>query len=591
MSPAVEGADRQQRWTAVRPALIGGLAPVLLCAVLAAVSAQLQGFEFGIDNNVFHIPIVLHWYDLPQFSNDVVMQSLRRYATPVFPILGLFANDTNIAAVFHAAFLLTRGLAIFALFQVMRSCGLRNLYLAAATVSAIFVSALYGESIIGRDELLVDIFTHTALAQAIALLGVAGLIRGRLIAAAIAGGLTFDLNAMVGLWYLAPFTLVCASQLATAPRTSARRIVRAVMAFSLVAFPVAIWIALSQNLGAPDFDYRAYLRDYYPYHFFIGWAEWSQRIVLALQVASGFTAASLLPRNRGNAVLVLLALMLLFLAGITIGQISHSRALLNLHLLRVDGMLTWTIVPLVLTASFAALANMRILPAMGAIATIGGLIAGDWYIVLGGLLLLAAVRFLPIPTLPMPLLAERQRPALLAIAAMVLALVATTRGAYSARPAKPSSMMVPSDQQLAGAWPRSPEWRQVTDWARDATAADALFIIPLKLDFVAARRRDWVDWKEGAAAMWAPDIYAVWHTRTVDLAALHSAPAILAYACQHGIDYAVFDLRPGHALAGTGNLTRPIFVNRWFAAFPVRDCRRPASGHVPGLTPVSGSGR
>jgi hypothetical protein len=110
---------------------------------------------------------------------------------------------------------------------------------------------------------------------------------------------------------------------------------------------------------------------------------------------------------------------------------------------------------------------------------------------------------------------------------MAFALVATTRGAYSARPAKPSSMMVPSDQQLAGAWPRSPEWRQVTDWARDATAADALFIIPLKLDFVAARRRDWVDWKEGAAAMWAPDIYAVWHTRTADLAALHSAPAIL----------------------------------------------------------------
>src|ERR1700744_5896448 len=120
--------DRRQRWATARPAFLEGLVPVLLCAVLAAVSAQLQGFEFGIDNNVFHIPIVLHWYDLPQFSNDVVMQSLRRYATPVFPILGLFADDTNIAAIFHMAFLLTRGLAIFALFQVMRSCGLLNPY-------------------------------------------------------------------------------------------------------------------------------------------------------------------------------------------------------------------------------------------------------------------------------------------------------------------------------------------------------------------------------------------------------------------------------------------------------------------------------
>lgn len=591
MSPAVEDTGRRQRWAIARPRFLDGLAVLLFCSLLAAVSAHLQGFEFGIDNNVFHIPITLHWYDLPQFSHDAVMQSLRRYTTPVFPLLGLFANDANIGTLFHAAFLLTRGLAIFALFQVMRSCGLYNPYLAAATASAIFVSALYGESVIGRDELLVDIFTHTALAQAVALLGIASMIRGRLIAAAIAGGLTFDLNAMVGLWYLAPLTLVCAFQLVTPPRTTARRVVLAATAFCLTALPVAIWVALSQNLDSIDFNYRAYLRDYYPYHFFIGWAGWPQRIALALQVASGFSAASLLPRYRSHAILVLLGLTLLFVAGVAIGQISHSRVLLNLHLLRIDGMLTWTIVPLVLTASFAALTSTRTLSAIGAIIAIGGLIAGDWRIVLAGLSLLAAIRFFSRQTVQMPLAVQHRKSILLATVAAVLALVAMTRGAYSARPTKPGSMMVPSDQQLAGAWPQSPEWRQVTDWARNSTPADALFIIPIRLDFVAARRRDWVDWKEGAAAMWAPDIYSTWHARTMDLAALHSAPAILAYACRQGINYAVFDLRPGHALPGTRNLTRPSFINRWFAAFPVRDCRRPAPGPVSGLTSVFGSGR
>jgi hypothetical protein len=542
---------------------------ILFCGVLALTSAHLQGFEFGIDNNVFHIPIVLRWYDLPQFSHDPIIQSLRRYATPVFPFLGLFTDASNIAAVFHAAFLLTRALTIFVLLAVMRACGLRGVWLAAAGVASVFVSALYGESLIGRDELLVDIFTHTALAQAVALLAVAALLRNKLILAAIATGLAFDLNAMVGIWMLAPLGLISVVHLG---RPGAWRAVAwAGLAFASTALPVALWIGLSQKFAAPAFDYRSYLQAYYPYHFFIGWAAWSARIAFLLQLASGFFAAALLPRHRANAALILLALALLFGAGVVIGQTSHSRFLLNLHLLRADGMLTWVVVPLVLTASVAALAKNVFAPWVGAIVALAGLIAADWRIVLFGLLLQAAAGLIARQR-PRRMTEGARLPLLLAAGAALL-LVAITQGRYSALPAPPGLHDVPSDQQLAGVWPRAPQWREVTRWAEAATSPDALFIVPPKLDFVAARRRVWVDWKQGAAVMWAPDIYRVWHARSMELASLKTAPALLAYACRHGIAYAVFDRRPGRALRGTEALSRPVFVNRWFAVFRVPACR------------------
>jgi hypothetical protein len=542
---------------------------ILFCAILGLVSAHLQGFEFGIDNNVFHIPIVLHWYDLPQFSDDPIIQSLRGYTTPVFPFLGLFTDASNIAAVFHAAFLLTRGLTIFALLAIMRSCGLRGPWLAAAGIASIFVSALYGESVIGRDELLVDIFTHTALAQAVALLAVAALIRGELILAAIATGLAFDLNAMVGIWMLAPLGLVSAVQLRRPG--AGRAVVWAGLAFSATALPVALWIGLSQKFAAPAFDYRAYLQAYYPYHFFVGWAGWPQRITFLLQLGSGFLAAALLPRHRANAALILLALALLFGAGVVIGQTSHSRLLLNLHLLRADGMLTWVVVPLVLTASFAALARDVFLSAISAIVALAGLIVADWRVVLFGLLFQAGAQLMARRNPAR--MTEGARLPLLPAASSAMLLVALAQGHYSALPTPPEPHDVPSDQQLAGFSPRAPEWREVTRWAAAATPPGALFIVPPKLDFVAARRRIWVDWKEGAAVMWAPEIYATWHTRSMELDSLKSAPALLAYACRHRIAYAVFDRRPGRALSGTDALSRPLFVNRWFAVLRVPACR------------------
>lgn len=137
----------------------------------------------------------------------------------------------------------------------------------------------------------------------------------------------------------------------------------------------------------------------------------------------------------------------------------------------------------------------------------------------------------------------------------------------------PARDKTPSDQQLAGDQPTAPQWQEVTEWARTQTATSALFLIPSKLDFTAAaQRRSWTGWKEGAASMWEPGLYADWRARMDAVTALHSSDAMLSYACSQHIDYIVSDKRPGRALPGATH--QPAFENRWFAVIPVSDCAR-----------------
>ncbi len=538
------------------------------------LSWRLQGFSFGTDNNVFHIPIVLRWFDLPQFSDDAFVQSMRDYATPVYTLLGLIANDGNIATVFFAAFLITRALTIYGLLLILRAVGLRDAWLWASAATLVLVSAIYGETAIARDEMFVSIFTHTALAQAVALMGVACLIRGRLICAAMALGLAFDLNAMVGIWTSVPAILVAIALLVGKPRVHGSRIACAAAVFALITFPILGWIVGTQHFGGQDFDYRKFLIGYYPNHFFIGWAHWPDRIAFGLELLSGLLATTLLPRNRRSVLLVLAGFVLVFVAGMTIGQLSHSRILLNLHLLRVDGMVTWLTVILVVAAAFSGLSTGRAIEVVFGIAVVCGLIINNWYVVLSTLLPLGAFRVAVLRSGRSLRLWHWGKWVAAGLAAPAFIGAALVWGVYSQAPAIPSARAVPIDQQLLGAWPAAPYWLQVTQWARSATQPDAVFLVPPKLDFVAAaKRRSWVGWKEGAVVMWAHEFYRLWRTRSDEVAALRDVESALRYACQHRIDYVVLDKRPGRALRGTAAVY-PVFHNRWFAVVAPSACRR-----------------
>ena len=518
------------------------LAPAL-CLILAFASITVQGFAFGVDNNLFHIPIVLRWYDLPQFAHDAFIQSLRRYATPVFPALSLVSDEGNVRAVFLACHLLTRALTFWGVLRLVASFGLGALEASAAVTATALASIVYGLSRIGHDELLIGIFTHTALAQAAALWALGWMLRGQPIKATLAAALAFDINFMVGAWTLAPLAAIAVS---ATPRPSLQKFALAAIAFAAAVAPMVGWTLTSQSWGPVGFDYHAYLADYYPNHFFIGWAEWPSRISWLLQILAGVGAAACLPRRRLCAGLALGAFVLLFVAGAAVDQGSHARLVLNLHLLRSDGLMEWLAVALVTAAAVVSVARGRLLLLPAAIVALAGLAADSWGLAAAGVWILLLLRHLP-PSAA-PTLRLRAAPSRLAAAVTAMAAVGAGFGAY-----------------LPGASAVDPAWTEVTDWARTRTAPDAVFLAPWKRDFiVAAERRSWVGWKEGAAAMWAPETYAAWKRRGDEVKALHDARAELAYACAHHIDYVVFDRQPAIRLPGVENLTKPVFDNASF---------------------------
>jgi hypothetical protein len=103
------------------------------------------------------------------------------------------------------------------------------------------------------------------------------------------------------------------------------------------------------------------------------------------------------------------------------------------------------------------------------------------------------------------------------------------------------------------------EWADVANWARTSTPTSATFIVPPRPDLEArpppsitdfalslagnfefiSHRRVWVDYKRGAAAMWTPSYYSVWHERMTATAAANDHASRLAYAARKGIGYVV----------------------------------------------------
>jgi hypothetical protein len=55
----------------------------------------------------------------------------------------------------------------------------------------------------------------------------------------------------------------------------------------------------------------------------------------------------------------------------------------------------------------------------------------------------------------------------------------------------------------------------------------------------AAERRLWIDLKAGAAVMWSPNFYHLWHDRVAEVTALPDHAARMSYARTHGIGFVI----------------------------------------------------
>lgn len=567
----------QTRWSGIS-ALWAVLRSLVVAVLLAAISVIRQGFQFGIENNVFHIPVVLGWATLPQFHGDALIQSLAWFGTPVFPALSLVLDETTIRDGFLAMHLLTRVLTCLALLRLLAVFGVEDrLARAIAALGIVLVVPAYGYSTIGRGGMFLTYFTHSELAQAVALLALVEIARGRIRSAFWMGGLAFALNAFVGAWLTPLLAAATLRHLAAAgPRNPVawRQVLAGAVGFALCATPILAWVARVPS--SPEaFEYRAFLQLYFADHFLLDWSDPGRTLGSLAGLVAFALALPLLPPAGARAAGFLAAgLFCVFLLGIAVGELATNRLLLNLHLLRVDALLTWVALAVIAAALARIIAARQALPVLAAAAVPFALMRLAWApALLAGTL--AVLLLLSLLVRRMAWLGDRVRlPYPLAAAAMLGALALAHLDGWhdesAARP--PVAAARPDTRQLEGRDPLVPDWAEAKRWIAANTPEEAIFLVPLRPgDFrIDTRRQAFVDWKQGASVMWMPSTYAEWARRYRDVRALASIGDMLAYAGAEGIDFVLLDKRMTPEAALAPHRTALVFENRWFALLPVR---------------------
>jgi hypothetical protein len=393
MHPTIKASSTRFSWLA--------LGMLSLASALASIA--LQGFQFGVSNNVFHVPYVLRLYDAPEFAADAFYQSLKHFASWVWPMMSLVATPHNVATVFFLAHVLSRWMAFVAILLVVRDFGLRTT-VAVAVLNVLFVgSRLFeGSSPVGKSGLFMGYFTHSEVTHPFLLVSMFLLARRRLTLAFLVNGFTFNINAFIGSWGLAALsvTTLCITRVHGVELTLTQRLKRLLLPVVVnlaVASPTIWWIAQSSlaEYETPPFDYIGYLRLYAPQHFLIEAATGTSLLVLGSIVLSGLIALQQL-QNATHAIEVwrklYVAFLVIFLVGMILPSLSGSRFLLNLHLLRVDGVvvLLATLFVLIVTVQHLPLSSPWSFSALRpeVVILLAAVMLGQWYVVVMAMVVL-----------------------------------------------------------------------------------------------------------------------------------------------------------------------------------------------------------
>jgi hypothetical protein len=536
-------------------------AVLAISAVGALASLIVTGCLVGVRNDLYFLPILGALYDLPQFAHDTFMQSLRHYASGPWMLLSGLANYVPVSALSLVLGFLSRWLAFFGFglcASLLGANARREQILLAFLLCA--TSLLRGQSWAGDGGLFINYFTHSEVANGLTLVFLYTLIRQHLVLACVLEGLIFFDNAFIGVWDGVMAIAVVGILLGDGRLqngTVIKRMAIGAIPAILLAAPVILNILHNPDFGKPlDFDYVAFLEEFWPYHFIFRDIPLSDKLNLFLLVVLGFGSFALLGRAGRPFAAALTGLLALYAVGIVLPNFTHNPTILNLHLLR----------------------DSTILQILG---VLGGLtVAVKWWFsdrpawsrALGPLL--AIVLCVPIRTttfqpvlhlaiacallvlstrpnlpalLPLARLRDSKLPRLIAISLIVIGLGAITVSNWVTN-------------LRATSW--IAEWDRAGQWARQHTAPDAVFLMPTwyfrgavgrtepgSLQDAAvlnagtfqysAQRRVWVDFRNGAAVMWFPSYYDEWRRKVLEVNRLTDPGQQAAYARKNGIAYII----------------------------------------------------
>jgi hypothetical protein len=558
-----------------------GLLLVLASAAAAALSIKAQGFYFGVGNNIFHIPIIDNWAGDPALAGDRFIGTLKYYVSGIWALFRLLPRHDHTQEVFLVSHFVARWATLLVSAGIAFGLGTRRL---PALVLMVFwlglTPILRGVSPVGEQDMFVDFFTHTELTLPLTLFSLLLASRKQFLWAFALTGIVFDINIFVAVWTGVALLFSVLRLYSTGD--DGKRLLRQSAAGSAIAAalaaPVLYWTlhAMAGRQAILPFDYVGFLRQYYPNHFLIDVAAPSAVAGLAALIVATDALCGRLGRSGPIWRALFRGFVLVFVTGVFLPYLTHNSLLLNLHLLRVDGVISFLAILLAAIMAVRNLTGNGIQRLAGA-AALGMLtMANPVGTIFAAVLALAFDReeetwrwrigFSLSCLVPLAIGMVDYPRQTLAEAAIAVALI--LGGPLLAKwPIPASRVMVPGLVAVVALYlirvfgqpaPEMYRWlpavKEAAEWARAHTDPRSVFLEPVKIepDFgLWAKRRIWFSWKSGAAVMWDPSYYWVWWPRFKEVRELDTLSSKLAYACAHHLDYVVTE-QTGDNAQGAG---------------------------------------
>ncbi len=521
-----------------------------LVTMAALFSILYSGFAPFVNNNIYHLPILRADFDQPQFAQDAFVQSLRHFSSGLWLVLSGSAAHVPPKAVMIIGFLVSRLLMMAAALHFASSFGYKGNGFAALFLLLIAVSPFANGYAPGGGGLDVEYFTHSELANGTFFLSLSLAIRRRTALSVFLACLTFFLNAFMAVW-LAPLFLTVNLLLIHRGEQRAGPMLRGALFGALAGLPFVL-VVVHAVLGStepgfhPDYSYAAYLRGFFPFHFFLDSLPRNELFLLVLISVSALLASRLLAQRSQVFLALVLASLALLGVGSLMPLLTESRFILNLHFIRSAVLLQWLAV---LGLAMGAAGNMTgrgSKAEQGSGALIAALLVFGTPVLPVLLLLLILLERLPREHGGQ--LLDKPLAGLLARGLFAAAL------AYSIPVA-----VIPAWQKSRLLWAISDQWERMGSWVAANTPAQSVFLLPVGTEaapagasaqsqsvvfdmagfFATAGRSVWTNYKFGAAPMWAPSTYHIWRQRYDEVRDLPDAPGRLSYAATHGISHVI----------------------------------------------------
>jgi hypothetical protein len=479
-------------------------------------SGFLTKVYFPESNNVYHVPIVLRYFESAEGPHDLFHKSLAGFASWFWPILSLVVTEQNIETIFVAGVIVGRALTILAIYFLIVSAARRSWELALFMALSSFVFPWPEYSPLGGGEIMVSYLTHSQYANALCIIAIALAVRQRWWLSVFLCGFVANINIFMAFWTVVVIVGTRTVLEYVSDRLTFRFIIGAPAAFLILAFPTLYWI-LAGTLSAqeyPTFSFVEFLYAYYPYHTYI-----HLQLPEAFKIFLAGSAILLLfyrisPVHSGLKNLGFLfgvGLAVLLLTSVAT-YMTNSRMMLNLYPLRFA-----SIIVVVGASLFVSLLeNAREAVEKGRSTIWGAELSPTSLVYLIRVIFSLSSRHTEIP---------RGNIILLVVVGVLMISGLVSFSVHGFSPWRTASY----DNKIS-----------VQQWARRNTPPDTLFYAHGINGFSTLSRRPvWWSRREGATVMWAPGFHKQWETRRKLVTQVKSLEELIALAHRENIAYVV----------------------------------------------------